>query len=342
MSTPFLSIAIPVLNGEAYISEAIDSVIHQSNPDWELCISDNQSSDRTPNLCLAFTGDKRVKYSRTDGLLSSSDNWTRAVAMCTGEWVLIIGHDDLIEKDCLERFKQLASTFKDNGIVVSPPTIIDAQGNPQKQSPRFLKDYTEPTALSQSAFLDLLVEGMPCAPTGVFFRRELFLKHGGFSNDLRGCGDWEFLFRIASSSGVTIEPKPLSRYRVHPTQDVRSFVRGEHSDPELMQERMLRYEHLTMDQRRRMMSNMTMFLYRSVTQILISGKDNAEGVANHRAGVAKRISAWEQRPEIRMLMNQTAPSTFPTKLVWEICRSPTLVRLLRPLLRKVYAARRSC
>ena len=48
---PLVSIGMPVYNGSRYIREALDSLLAQSYPEFELQISDNASSDETPDIC---------------------------------------------------------------------------------------------------------------------------------------------------------------------------------------------------------------------------------------------------------------------------------------------------
>ena len=50
-STPKISIGIPVYNGEKFIRKCIESVLQQTNRNFELIISDNASTDSSPEIC---------------------------------------------------------------------------------------------------------------------------------------------------------------------------------------------------------------------------------------------------------------------------------------------------
>jgi hypothetical protein len=52
--TPTVSIGLPVREGAKYLAEAIDSIVAQTFPEFELVISDNASTDRTPQICRAY------------------------------------------------------------------------------------------------------------------------------------------------------------------------------------------------------------------------------------------------------------------------------------------------
>ena len=62
---PRVSIGMPVYNGARFIAETLDSILAQSFPDWELIISDNASTDHTPEICRDYAAhDHRIRYER--------------------------------------------------------------------------------------------------------------------------------------------------------------------------------------------------------------------------------------------------------------------------------------
>ncbi|NNE33800.1 MAG: glycosyltransferase family 2 protein, partial [Rhodothermales bacterium] len=62
---PKISVGVPVYNGENYLEEAVNSVLAQTFPDFEVIISDNASDDRTEEICRGFEArDSRIRYIR--------------------------------------------------------------------------------------------------------------------------------------------------------------------------------------------------------------------------------------------------------------------------------------
>ena len=60
---PKVSIGMPVFNGEKYLKEAINSILAQTYQDFELIISDNASTDQTPQICSEYAfKDSRIRY----------------------------------------------------------------------------------------------------------------------------------------------------------------------------------------------------------------------------------------------------------------------------------------
>lgn len=62
-AVPSVSVGMPVYNGERYLRRAIESILVQSFTDFELIISDNASTDATPEICRDYAArDARVRY----------------------------------------------------------------------------------------------------------------------------------------------------------------------------------------------------------------------------------------------------------------------------------------
>src|SRR5262245_21339235 len=127
---PRVSICLPVYNGEEYIREAIRSVLDQTFEDFELIISDNASEDRTAEICNEFsTTDPRVFYSRSDINRGLAWNHNRTFAQAKGQFLMWIGHDDLLERKYISRC--IEAMDEDPGVVLSYSNAnhIDDNGN---------------------------------------------------------------------------------------------------------------------------------------------------------------------------------------------------------------------
>jgi glycosyltransferase involved in cell wall biosynthesis len=90
-----VSIGLPVRNGAAYLREALESLLAQTHRNFELIISDNASTDATPQICQEFLGrDKRIRYSRNDTDVGSTGNFLKTLGLATSEYFMWAAHDD--------------------------------------------------------------------------------------------------------------------------------------------------------------------------------------------------------------------------------------------------------
>jgi glycosyltransferase involved in cell wall biosynthesis len=101
---PRLSIGMPVHNGARFLAAAIDSLLTQTWGDFELIISDNASTDATPEICREYVArDARVRYVRSDENHGAAWNFNRAFELGRGELFKWAAHDDLCAPEFLER-----------------------------------------------------------------------------------------------------------------------------------------------------------------------------------------------------------------------------------------------
>ena len=101
---PILSVGIPVYNGEKYLAETLDSLRAQTLHDFEIVISDNASTDRTPAICRDYQAkEPRIRYFRNDRNIGAAANFNRAVKLSRAPLFHGGACDDLYEPQFLER-----------------------------------------------------------------------------------------------------------------------------------------------------------------------------------------------------------------------------------------------
>ncbi|MEI6509058.1 MAG: glycosyltransferase, partial [Bacteroidota bacterium] len=101
---PKISIILPVYNTPInYLIEALDSVINQIYPNWELCISDDCSTDNMiREMIIEYAAnDNRIKYVFRDVNGHISLNSNSALEIATGDYITFLDHDDKLSLDAL-------------------------------------------------------------------------------------------------------------------------------------------------------------------------------------------------------------------------------------------------
>jgi cellulose synthase/poly-beta-1,6-N-acetylglucosamine synthase-like glycosyltransferase len=97
MTAPRVSVIIPFLNASTYFAEAIESVITQSFPDWELVLVDDGSTDASPSIARRYGGkDSRIVVVPHDPLhRGAAVARNRGIAAARGPLIAFLDADDL-------------------------------------------------------------------------------------------------------------------------------------------------------------------------------------------------------------------------------------------------------
>lgn len=98
---PLVSVCIPTFNGELTIAESIRSVLSQTFANFELIVSDDNSTDRTLSIANGFS-DPRIRIINGPASGTASDNWNQSVSVARGEFVKVMGQDDVLYENSLE------------------------------------------------------------------------------------------------------------------------------------------------------------------------------------------------------------------------------------------------
>lgn len=128
-SSPRVSIGMAVRNGEAYIREALDSILAQTYTDFELIISDNASTDDTAAICLEYAErDSRIIYSRNPRNIGGTNNENLTITKARGEYFCLAAHDDKYAPTFLETGVAVLDRMPEIVICYCHVTVIDQNG----------------------------------------------------------------------------------------------------------------------------------------------------------------------------------------------------------------------
>jgi glycosyltransferase involved in cell wall biosynthesis len=126
---PTVSIGVPVYNGERYIREALDSALKQTFTDFELIISDNNSSDATREICLEYMArDSRIKYVLQDKNQGGRWNMSFVARNAVGRFFTWLAHDDILEPQFLEQTVKYMTNNPQVVLATGDFSLIDEHG----------------------------------------------------------------------------------------------------------------------------------------------------------------------------------------------------------------------
>ncbi len=201
--SPNISVIIPVFNLEAYLGEAIDSVLGQTFQNFEILLVDDGSTDGSREIINRY---QRRLPKKVRALFQNHRGAGAArnagIAMAAGDWIAFLDGDDAWKPDKLEI--QLREAEKDSRINFLS-TAAEIHGR------RDLFAEAQPSG--RDFKLELLLNGCFIILSSVLLRREL-LETTTFADELPGAQDLDLYLRLADRSCFHFIPMPLIMYRI--------------------------------------------------------------------------------------------------------------------------------
>lgn len=149
-SFPSVSIGLPVFNGEPHIQDAIDSLLGQTYPNFELIVSDNGSTDRTAEICSAYAiRDPRVRFFRNDTNIGGAKNFNRVFDLSCGKYFAWAAHDDLWHPSYIAKCVNVLEEHPEYVLCASNIRFIDDRGSPLEHPGRFNRMNTSSMGLRE-------------------------------------------------------------------------------------------------------------------------------------------------------------------------------------------------
>jgi GT2 family glycosyltransferase len=202
---PVLSLVVPVYRPMVwYFRECVQSVLAQTYQDWELCLCDDGSGD--PELTAVMqafaAADPRITALALEqnGGISRATN--RAVEAATGEFVVLLDHDDLLEPDALAELARVVLEVDDVDVIYSDEDKMDELG--RLFQPHFKCDW-DPELLLSYPYLGHITA----------IRRDVLDHVGGFRPEFDGSQDYDVMLRSTEMARRVVHiPKVLYHWRI--------------------------------------------------------------------------------------------------------------------------------
>lgn len=201
---PKVSVIINCYNGEKYLREAIDSVYSQSFHDWEIIFFDNSSTDNSANIAKGY--DDRLRYIKSDSLITLGAARRSAVLVATGEWIAFLDSDD---RWYPEKLKTQLDALEKSDYILCYAGIreIKADGKPIRN--------VYPVH-SSGRLLESLLNQFEVNMVTPMFRRALVTDLGiNFDANITASEEYNLFVRMAAKGTVLVQHELLGDYRVY-------------------------------------------------------------------------------------------------------------------------------
>lgn len=203
---PTISIVMPTYNpNPEFLRRAVDSVLAQTYPQWELCICNDASSQPAADTIVReyMAKDQRIRYvnARENGGIASATN--QAIALATGDWVGFLDHDDELPQDALHWVADTINHQPEARLIYSDEDKIDNNGH------RF-----DPYFKSNFNYELMLAQNMVCHFMTV--EKKLLDDVGPLRSEFDGSQDYDLTLRLVerlAPSEIVHVPRVLYHWR---------------------------------------------------------------------------------------------------------------------------------
>ncbi|OIR03785.1 putative glycosyltransferase EpsE [mine drainage metagenome] len=203
---PLLSILMPVFNTDPrWLARAIASVRAQAYENWELCITDDASTDPRlrPLLERAAAEDHRIRltFRESNGHICEATN--TALGMASGDFCALFDHDDELRPHSLLLVAEELAAHPDAEFIYSDEDKIDELG--RRFDPHFKPDWNPDLLRSQNYLCHLAV-----------IRTSTLRSLGGMRPGFEGSQDWDLFLRLServAASSIRHIPRVLYHWR---------------------------------------------------------------------------------------------------------------------------------
>jgi len=206
MSEPVISIIVAVFNGDRTINKCVQSLLSVDYPKYEIIIVDDGSTDRTKQILFGYKDKIRIIQLEHQG---PSKCRNKAVLEAKGDFVAFTDSDCVVDKDWI---RQLMRGFSSDDIV----SVGGSQFSPEDDS-YFGKRVQDCFALSgfiggyfKKRGLANIVEVDHNPSCNVIYRKDIFLKEGGFDETLWPGEDVDLDYRL-KRKGYKLFYNPLAK-----------------------------------------------------------------------------------------------------------------------------------
>lgn len=206
MSTPLVSVLMPVYNGEAYLKEAIESILNQTYRNFEFLIINDGSTDRSEAIISSYN-DSRICLINNPENLRLIATLNRGIDLAKGQYIVRMDADDISLPQRIEKQVGWMEANPDYGLIGS--WFEDFDG---KSSSRIVKYSSDDTHIR----IRHLYQTHIAHPTAVL-RKSVIDEHNlRFNADFVHGEDYAFWVQLSAFCKLSNYPEMLVRKRDHP------------------------------------------------------------------------------------------------------------------------------
>ena len=229
-SLPKITVCVPVYNGEKYLAATLSSLLEQDYPDYEVIVSDNQSTDGTAAIAQEFAAKSpRFSWSPAPQRYGAAEhNFNRCLGLGTGELVAVYHADDIYHRDMLRKCAEALAADPALGAVATLAEKIGPDGRVAGDGTFFYANEFEAYDLRLGVGEALRVGCSPFMCSSAMFRRAVLAAHGlrWEHERYRSASDLGLFLKLLRHAGLRLIKERLMGYRISQGQGSTALIKN--------------------------------------------------------------------------------------------------------------------
>lgn len=209
-----ISVIVVTYNSAKFVIQTLDSIFRQTYPEIELIISDDCSTDNTPDICKQWIESHQGRFANVQFISTPTNggickNYNYSLSFANGEYIKYIAGDDMLTDNCIERF--VANIQPDTFLY----TCIAGHLDNKTGTITYHKTRLPDSSASKQAKIMLKTRYGINGPT-IFVHRNILLRLGGFEEKYPMIEDWPIAIRFLTAGyRIGIIDEPLVFWRIY-------------------------------------------------------------------------------------------------------------------------------
>jgi glycosyltransferase involved in cell wall biosynthesis len=210
---PTVSVVIKSYNHAPYVAQTIQSVLDQSFQDFEIVVTDDGSTDATPDVIRGFT-DPRIRFEAFERNRGIATAMNATVARARGELIAILNSDDYALPGRLETQVAFLHEHPNVAAVFGAPRQVGEDGEPVAGFEKFPQPFAGGSPPRAGWLRYFFFHGnCLCAPTAMI-RRAAYLDIRLDDERFTNLGDFDRWIRLLEKYEIHVMPQELTAFRV--------------------------------------------------------------------------------------------------------------------------------
>jgi predicted O-linked N-acetylglucosamine transferase (SPINDLY family)/glycosyltransferase involved in cell wall biosynthesis len=216
---PLFSVLIPVYNHAHFVRDALNSLIAQTDPDWEALAVDDGSTDATPDVLAEYARkDPRIRTFRQDNA-GGCAALNRGLARARGRWICWLSADDMFDARKMEIHRTWIDRHPDSRFFYTHFKLLEQKTGKIKETP-YLAPLPRPEWQVIESLRNNLIHGI-----SICIDAEAMRAEGGFTEEFWQAGDYDMWLRLLPGCPAVYIPERTCITRIHEAQESAVYPR---------------------------------------------------------------------------------------------------------------------